>query len=36
MPIDLILFGGVLVVVAGALIFFFIQRQKPTEPPHLS
>jgi hypothetical protein len=35
MPIDLVLIGGVLVAIAGVLIFFLIRRQKPPEPPHL-
>jgi hypothetical protein len=34
MPIELVMIGGVLVVVTGALIFFLINRQKPIEPPH--
>ncbi len=34
-PTDLVLIGGVLVVVAGVLIFFLIRRQNPPEPPHL-
>jgi preprotein translocase subunit SecG len=34
MPTDLVWLGGILVVVAGVLIFILIQRQKPTEPPH--
>ena len=34
MPTDLVLIGAILVVVAGGLIFWLINRQKPTEPPH--
>jgi len=34
MPTELVLIGGVLVVAAGGLIFWLINRRKPTEPPH--
>ena len=34
MPVELVLIGGILVVVAGAVIFILIRRQKATEPPH--
>jgi hypothetical protein len=35
MPIELVWFGGVMVVLVGFLTFFLIRRQKPAEPPHL-
>jgi hypothetical protein len=35
MPIELVWFGGVMVVLVGFLAFFLIRRQKPAEPPHL-
>jgi hypothetical protein len=34
MPTGLVLIGGILVVVAGILIFLLIRRLKPPEPPH--
>jgi hypothetical protein len=34
MPTELVFLGGVLVIAAGAVTFFFINRQKPVEPPH--
>jgi hypothetical protein len=34
MPIELVWLGGLLVAAAGGLIFLFIQRRKPAEPPH--
>lgn len=34
MPTDLVLIGGVLVVVAGGLMFVLINRRKPADPPH--
>jgi hypothetical protein len=34
MPTELVLIGGVLVVVAGVVIFALIRRQKRPEPPH--
>jgi len=33
MPTDLVLFGGVLVAVAGGLMFVVINRRKPADPP---
>jgi hypothetical protein len=35
MPVELVWVGGILVVVVGVLVFLLIQRQKPSEPPHL-
>jgi hypothetical protein len=34
MPTELVILGGVLVVIAGVAIFALIQRQKPRDPPH--
>jgi hypothetical protein len=34
MPTELVLIGGVLVAVAGGLIFLLIRRTKTAEPPH--
>ncbi len=34
MPTDLVLIGGVFVVVAGTLVYALIRRQKPAEPVH--
>ena len=34
MPTELVFVGGILVVAAGGLIFWFINHQKPVEPPH--
>ena len=34
MPTELVVIGGVLVAVAGGLIFWLINRRKPAEPPH--
>jgi hypothetical protein len=34
MPTGLVLIGGILVVVAGVLVFMFLRRQKAAEPPH--
>ncbi len=35
MPTELVWVGGILVIAVGVLIFVILQRQKPTEPPHL-
>jgi hypothetical protein len=35
MPVELVSIGGVLVGVAGVVIFAVIQRQKPNQPPTL-
>jgi hypothetical protein len=34
MPHGLVLIGAIFVIVAGVLIFLFISRRKPPEPPH--
>jgi hypothetical protein len=34
MPTELVWAGGVLVAVAGSLIFVLLRRQKHAEPPH--
>jgi hypothetical protein len=34
MPTELVFLGGVLVVAAGAVTFFFITHHKSVEPPH--
>jgi hypothetical protein len=34
MPTELVVIGGVLVVIAGVAIFAMIRNQKPPEPPH--
>jgi len=35
MPIGLVWVGGILVALVGVLVFLLIQRQKPSDPPHL-
>jgi len=35
MPIELVWFGGILVIAAGVLMFVLIRRRKPTELPHI-
>jgi hypothetical protein len=35
MPTELVFIGGAVVVVAGAVVFAFLRRQKPAEPIHL-
>jgi hypothetical protein len=34
MPTELVLIGGILVVVAGGLVFVLLRRHKEAEPPH--
>ena len=34
MPTELVGIGGVLVAIAGLLVFFLLRRQKIAEPPH--
>jgi len=34
MPTELVGIGGVLVSVAGILVFLLLRRQKTAEPPH--
>ena len=35
MPTELVWLGGILVVAVGVVVFMFIHRHKPSEPPHL-
>ena len=35
MPTELVWIGGILVVVAGSLVFLFLRHLKPAEPLHL-
>jgi hypothetical protein len=34
MPTELVVIGGILVAIGGGFMFWLINRQKPTEPPH--
>lgn len=35
MPFGLVWLGGLLVGAVGFLVFLFIRKQKPAEPPHV-
>ena len=35
MPTELVWLGGILVAVVGVLAFLLIQREKPSQPPHI-